>query len=79
MPKQEKTDGKSVGVLPDLGLNYFDSGQIKGVVSERVEKEIYSIISQVAPEVYENYKISNCYMPWCRMFEVALEVEKRDE
>ena len=28
-------------------------------------------------EVYENYYISNCYMPWCRMFEVALEIEKK--
>lgn len=65
-------------VLPDLGLNYFDSGMIKGTVSERVEKEVYSIISEVVPQVYEKYKISNCYMPWCRMFEVALEIEKRD-
>ena len=64
-------------VLPDLGLNYFDSGQIKGVVSERVEKEVYNKIAEVMPQVYEKYQISNCYMPWCRMFEVALEIEKR--
>ena len=63
-------------VLPDMGLNYFDSGEIKGAVSDRVEKEINTIISEVMPEVYSNYHISDCYMPWCRMFEVALEVEK---
>ena len=63
--------------LPELGLGYFSSGEVKGVVSQMVWDEINNYIKGAFPQVYEKYMISDCYMPWCRMFEVALTVIKR--
>jgi len=62
-------------VLPELKLNYFDSGDKRGKVSERVKEEIVKYISIIAPEVNSAAEISDAYMPWKRMFEVGLEVE----
>ena len=63
--------------LPQLGLNYFDSGEIKGKVSELVLKHLVQHIKEVATMVYDEYEIDDCYQPWCRMFEVALKVKER--
>ena len=63
--------------LEPLGLGYFDSGSIKGQVSEMVQKEILKHIKEVARTVYDEYDIEDCYMPWCRMFEVALKIKER--
>ena len=63
--------------LPKLNLNYFNSGEVKGVVSKMVEEKINEHVKEVAPQVYEKYQIEDCYMPWCRMFEVALKVKER--
>ena len=63
--------------LPKLNLNYFNSGEVKGVVSKMVEAKINEHVKEVAPQVYEKYQIEDCYMPWCRMFEVALKVKER--
>lgn len=65
--------------LPDLGLNYFDSGDKQGVVSQRVEQGILDIISKISPKTYENYTIEKCYMPWSRMFEVGLKIKENKE
>ena len=64
-------------VLEGMGLGYFDSGEIKGRVSELVRNEILNHIKEVAPIVYEEYDIEDCYMPWKRMFEVALIIKER--
>lgn len=63
--------------LEKLNLNYFDSGEIKGVVSQMVEEKINQHVKVVAPQVYERYQIIDCYMPWCRMFEVGLIIKER--
>ena len=63
--------------LPKLNLNYFNSGKVKGLVSKMVEEKINEHVKEVAPQVYEKYQIEDCYMPWCRMFEVALKVKER--
>ena len=64
-------------ILEGIGLGYFNSGQIKGQVSEMVQVEILKHIEAVAPNVYDEYDIEDCYMPWCRMFEVALKIKER--
>ena len=64
-------------ILPQLGLNYFNSGAIRGQVSEKVHEEIERRINEVMPAVTEKYAILDCYMPWHRMFEVALTVKKK--
>ena len=63
--------------MPQLNLNYFDSGTIKGEVSGMVWAEVSNYIKNNYPMVYEKYDIEDCYMPWCRMFEVALKVKLR--
>ena len=63
--------------LPQLNLNYFDSGSVKGEVSEKVKDEILQFIKNNYSMIYDKYYIDDCYMPWCRMFEVALIVKKR--
>ena len=63
--------------LEQLGLGYFNSGEIKGQVSEMVHKEVLKFVQEVASSVYEEYDIEDCYMPWCRMFEVALIIKER--
>lgn len=63
--------------LPKMNLNYFNSGEIKGEVSEMVKQKVIKRIKLIAPQVYEKYEVVECYMPWCRMFEVALKVNKR--
>ena len=63
--------------LEQMGLGYFCSGSIRGQVSEMVHDEILKFIKEVAPTVYEEYDIADCYMPWCRMFEVALTIKER--
>ena len=63
--------------LGKLNLNYFDSGEIRGVVSKKVEEKINQYVKEVAPQVYKEYQIVDCYMPWCRMFEVGLIIKER--
>ncbi|MCL2369749.1 MAG: DUF4127 family protein [Firmicutes bacterium] len=61
-------------ILPELGLNYFDSGQARGIVSEKVKEEIEKFVATNLPEVTARYKIKDCYMPWRRMFETGLQI-----
>ena len=63
--------------LIKIGLGYFNSGEIKGKVSKMVEQRINEHVKLIAPQVYKQYEIEDCYMPWCRMFEVALKVKER--
>ena len=53
------------------------NGKIKGKVSKMVEQRINEHVKLIAPQVYKQYEIEDCYMPWCRMFEVALKVKER--
>lgn len=60
-------------ILPKLNLNYFNTGEKQGKVSETV----YSMLNKYKKEYLDtDYKITitNCYMPWARMFEVGIDV-----
>ena len=63
--------------LPKLGYNYFDVGEQRGKVAEIVAQQLNEFVGNNFPEIYTGYKISDCYMPWSRMFEVGLAVEKK--
>ena len=63
--------------LADIGLGYFNSGEKRGIVSQMVEEEINNKIKEDALCVFDEYEIVDCYMPWVRMFEVALTVKER--
>ena len=63
--------------MPQLNLNYFNSGSVRGEVSGMVWAEIANYVKGNYPSIYEKYDIEDCYMPWCRMFEVALKIKVR--
>ena len=63
--------------LTKLGYNYFDVGEQRGKVAEIVAQQLNEFVGDNFPEIYTGYKISDCYMPWSRMFEVGLTVEKK--
>ena len=63
--------------LPSMGLHYFNSGGVEGIVSQIVEKEIIKEASHYLSTMDNRYIIKRCYMPWARMFEVGLDVEYR--
>ncbi len=65
--------------LETLNCTYFNSDGQKGVVSERAEELLNEFTKREFPEIYNKYKIGDCYMPWSRMFEIGLIVEKRTE
>lgn len=65
-------------ILPTMdGVHYFHADGKNGEVASRVQEELEKYISKILPTVYEKYRIKTCEMPWSRMFEVGLTVEKR--
>lgn len=66
-------------ILPTMdGVHYFHADGKNGEVARRVKEELEKYISEILPSVYEKYRIKTCEMPWSRMFEVGLTVEKRE-
>jgi len=64
--------------LDELGLNYYDLKDKNGEVSEKVAITTQNIMHDYMPNFADNYKITDCRMPWNRMFEVYFEVRKKD-
>ena len=62
--------------LPSLGLNYFDSGDINGTVSNIVKEELANYMKEHFYNIYKEYKLVKVRMPWKRMFEIDVEVSK---
>lgn len=65
--------------LKRLGCTYSDAKESHGIVAEKAEQLINEFTKREFPEIYNKYKISYCYMPWIRMFEIGLIVEKRTD
>lgn len=63
--------------LEKLNCTYFNSNGQRGVVSERAEELLNEFTSREFSEIYEKYKIVDCYMPWSRLFEIGLKIEER--
>ena len=61
-----------------IGL-FTVGGGYTGKVSEKTKSVLEDFIGKNYPEISEKYKIDRCYMPWNRMFEVGLTVERRTE
>ena len=65
-------------ILPDLpGLDYFHADGKKGEVSKLVRSLLHLYAAKKFPKIAEAYGISDCEMPWSRMFEVGLTVRKK--
>lgn len=64
-------------VLPDMGYDYFNAGGSDGEVACIVKRELERFVGDSFPELSLRYEISECRMPWRRMFEVDLSLKKR--
>lgn len=60
-----------------LDCTYYDSNGQRGAVSERAEQLLNEFTSREFPEIYEKYKIADCYMSWSRLFEIGLKIEEK--
>lgn len=58
--------------LPDLNYNYFNAGEQRGKVAQIVEQLLHEKLRDLSSK-YEIH-ITDCYMPWKRMFEVGVDV-----
>lgn len=63
--------------LDKMGCTYFDAKQPRGEVAEKVKQLLSEFTEREFPEIYNKYRIADCYMPWSRMFEIGLIVDKR--
>lgn len=64
-------------ILPEWGYNYFLVDGKNGRVSEIVREQLNEFAQENLKDDECEIIIKDCYMPWNRMFEVGLEVEKR--
>ena len=60
--------------LPSLGLNYFDSGAIRGEVSRLVEKTLLNYMKDNFPQLASHVSTLEVRHPWQRMFEIDLSL-----
>ena len=60
-----------------MGYDYFNAGGSDGEVACIVKRELERFVGDSFPELSLRYEISECRMPWRRMFEVDLSLKKR--
>ena len=58
-------------ILPKYEYNYFKIDGKNGEISKIVKNKLQAFAEKIDSRI----KITNCYMPWNRMFEVGLEVK----
>ena len=63
-------------LLPKMGYNYFDAGEAEGEVAALVREELVKFIGEYFPDLEKRYSVAICRMPWRRMFEVDLTLER---
>lgn len=63
-------------LLKGMGYEYKNAGEKRGAVSEVVKKNLEEFIKENFESVYNAYRIGDVYMPWKRMFEVGITLEK---
>lgn len=61
-------------VLAGYGYNYFWVKEQRGKVACLVRKELERFVTENMPSIAQEIFVTDVYMPWCRMFEVGLEV-----
>ena len=63
-------------ILPPIGLNYFDIKKDTTFVQKITKQIIEEFAKNNFPKFYDKYHIKELTMPWKRMFEIGLEIEK---
>ena len=67
----------SENYLPSIGCDYTRADGVRGKASKEVLKKINDYMQNNYPEIFNAYKITDCYLPWNRAFEVGLIVTER--
>lgn len=60
-----------------MGYDFTRADGVRGKASELVLKKINRYMQENYPEIFNAYKITDCYLPWNRAFEVGLIVTER--
>lgn len=63
-------------ILPDLGLGYFDVKKGLSKVRSITKKILKDYAKENFKSFYSKHHLKNVNMPWKRMFEVSVEVDK---
>ena len=61
--------------LPSLGLDFFHSDGPRGKAAELVKQGLQKYANETLSAESRHVTVTDCYLPWCRMFEVGLEVK----
>ena len=59
--------------LEKTGCSINDTKDKRGVVGKRILDLLNEHAHRLHPSVFKRYKITDCYMPWKRFLEVAIE------
>ncbi|MCH1624507.1 DUF4127 family protein [Fredinandcohnia quinoae] len=62
-------------VLPEYGYDYFKIDGKRGEIARNVKQRLTDFINDYIKDEENDIVITDCYMPWSRMFEVGLKVE----
>lgn len=60
--------------LAEMGMNYFDVREQRGMVSEIVKEELNVFVTEKLSSIANHVEIEAVYMPWRRMFETGIQV-----
>lgn len=60
-----------------MGYTYEDTKVARGEVSQRINELLNEYVSAHYPKIAARYEISDCCLPWRRMFEVGLTVREK--
>jgi len=63
--------------LEKMGYSKNDTKDKRGEASKRILDLLNEYTRSLYPSISEKYKITDCYMPWKRLFEVGIEIKER--
>lgn len=65
------------GFVGKMGYNGRELDGKRGTVAQRMKEELDTYMQEKYPDVFNRYKIVDCYMPWNRLFEIGLTIAER--
>ena len=65
------------GFVGKMGYNGRELDGKRGTVAQRMKEQLDTYMQEKYPDVFNRYKIVDCYMPWNRLFEIGLTIAER--
>ena len=63
-------------LIEPMGFGYFNAGETDGQVARLVRQRLDAYMRELLPQIADRYSIDRCQMPWRRMFEVDLTLQR---